>query len=119
MSATVRMFAHAGLTQAFVANFSEQKADQSLHLLKQPYLARLSVTVDTGTPQASTSALSPSGCRLLHIQVQPGKRVHIEVNPPGRSGGAATADTSSPVIEGDEQIEWGSGWLVSLLEASD
>jgi hypothetical protein len=116
MSATVRLFTHAGLALAHVANFAEQKADQSISLLKQPYLARANITVDTGTPQSSTADLSPQHTRLLHIQVEPGKRVHIELTPEGQT--LRVADTSSPIYEGDDQVEFGRGWIVSLLEAA-
>lgn len=118
MAAQARLFTYAGISQAFVANFSQQKSDNSIALLKQPYLARANITVDTGTPQASTADLSPEHTRILHVQVAPGQRVHIEINPPGRTNGPVTADTSSPIVEGDEQFEFGRGWLVSLLEAA-
>lgn len=116
MSAIVRLFSHAGLALAHVASYAEQKADQSISLLKQPYLARASVTVDTGTPQTTTADLAPQHTRLLRIQVEPGKRVHIELTPEGQT--LRTADTSSPIYEGDDQVEFGRGWLVSVLEAS-
>jgi hypothetical protein len=118
MSTTVRLFAYAGISQAFVANFAGQKANESVTLFKQPYLARESLTADTGTAVSSTSALSPPHSRILHVQVEPGKRVHYEISPPGRENGPVAADTSSPVIQGDEQFEWGSSWTISLLEAS-
>jgi hypothetical protein len=118
MTATVRLFAHSGISMAHVANYSEQRADQSIALLRQPYLGRATMTVDTGAPQSSPAGLSPQHSRILLIQVDPGKRCHYEISPPGRSGGPVAADTSSPVVEGDEQLEWGPDWSISLIEAS-
>lgn len=116
MTATVRLFSHTGLSHAFVASYSDQQAFHAMTMLKQPYLARALITADTGAAQATTTDLSPDKCKLLHIQVQPGKRVHYEVTPKGQT--ARVADTSSPVMEGDDNIEWSSGWTISLLEAS-
>jgi hypothetical protein len=119
MSATVRMFSHSGVSMAFVQNYNTQQSYNGLTQLKQPYLARQSLTVDTGTAQSSdASTLAPAHSKLLFVQVQPGKTVHYEINPDGRAGGARTADTSSPTLTGDEQFDWGSGWTISLLEAS-
>lgn len=116
MTATVRCFAHAGISHAFVANYSGQQSFHALTLYKEPYLARESLTVDTSTAVSSQPALGAANSRILRVQVQPGKRVHYEVTPAGHA--ARTADTSSPILEGNDQVEWGSGWSISVLEAS-
>lgn len=118
MSAAVRCFSYAGVSQAFVANFAQQKANESKSMFKEPYLGREHLTPDTGTPATSTTALSPEHSRVLLVQVQPGKRVHYEISPPGRLNGPVAADTSSPITEGDETFEWGRNWIISLLEVT-
>jgi hypothetical protein len=118
MAIQVRLFSHSGISHAFVANYSAQKSFTALPLLKQPYLARENLTVDTGAAVSSTTALAPANSHILLVQVPPGSRVHYEVNRPGRDGGAVTADTSSPIIEGDEHLEWEPGCAISLLQVS-
>jgi hypothetical protein len=118
MAAIVRMYAHSGLMHAFVSSYADQQSFHSMTMLAQPYLYKESITANTGAAQSTAAALGISGSRLLHIQIEPGKRVHIEVNPPGRSGGLLDATTGSPVFEGNDTIQWGKDWTVSLLEAS-
>jgi len=112
------MFAHSGIAHAHVASDAGRQDFHALTMLAPPYIAREMITATTGSAQSSAAALGATGARVLAIQVDPGKRVHYEINPPGRTGGPVTADTSSPIIEGHDMIPWGSGWLISLLEAS-
>lgn len=114
MSAVVRIFAHSGVSNAFVANYNAQQSFTGQPMLKQPYLARASVTATTSSAQATTAALTPAGTALLSIQVQPGKRVHYELQPRGQD--ARIADSSSPILDGNETLEAGPGWILSLIE---
>lgn len=116
MSAVVNLFAYVGVSHAFVANYAQQQAFHAMTLLKQPYLARQSMTADTGAAQTSGLALSPEHTKLLHVQVEPGKRIRYEVTPKGYD--ARIADTASPVLEGTEPIEFGPGWTISIIEAA-
>lgn len=110
MTATVRAFYHSGVTTARVTGTTRYTTD-SVGLVKQPYLARDSVTVDTGTAQSIDAA--PTGTTILFFQVQEGKAVHVEVNPPNRS---TAADTGSPIYSGDVTLEFGPTWTASFLE---
>jgi hypothetical protein len=112
MSTTVRTFCHTGLTTAVVAAGTRYTTD-SVAMLKQPYVGRSSVTVDSGTAQSTTAA--PASAKIVFIQVEAGKAVHYEVNPPNR---ATAADTSSPILTGATQIEFGPDWTLSFLEAT-
>lgn len=112
MTATVRVFFHAGVTTAAVAAGTRYTTD-SVAMLKQPYISRASATVDTGTAQSTSAA--PDHTKIAFIQVQEGKAVHYEVNPPNRS---TEADTGSPVLTGSTQFECGPGWALSFLEHS-
>lgn len=109
MASTVRVFYHSGVATANVAAGTKYATD-SVALLKQPYLARASVTVSGAA--ASVDA-APAGTKIAFIQVQEGKAVHYEVNPPNRS---TEADTSSPILSGETQIEFGPGWSISFTE---
>jgi hypothetical protein len=116
MSAIVTLYSWKGLSIAHVANYAEQQSFPSLTMLRQPYLARASITATTAFAQATTSALSPEHTRLLQVQVEPGKRVRYEVTPNGQT--ARVADDQSPAIEGSELIDFGSGWTISIIEAA-
>lgn len=109
MSTTVRMFFHSGVSTAHVAAGTKFAAD-SVSLLKQPYLDRQAITA-SGAAQSTTAA--PTGTKILYLQVQEGKAIHYEINPPNRS---VEADQSSPVLSGETQIEFGPGWTISVLE---
>lgn len=110
MTATVRVFFHAGVTTAAVAAGTRYTTD-SVAMLKQPYLSRSVLTASTGA--AVTSAASPNGTKLVFVQVEEGKSVNYEVNPENRT---TEADTSSPILTGQTQLECGPGWTLSFIE---
>lgn len=112
MSAVVRAFYRSGTSAAPVAAGGGRFTSDSLLLVKEPYLARSSVTVNTGTAQSIDAA--PTGTKMLHLQIQQGKQCHVEINPPNRS---TAADTGSPIYSGDTILEFGPGWTASFLEA--
>lgn len=116
MTISVRVYSHAGLSTPPVKGTSGRFTSDSLFLLKQPYLGGEVISVGTGTAVASASATAPAGTAILHVQVPPGARAYYEVTP--GNGSARTATTSSPIIEGNTQIEFGAGWTISVLEVS-
>jgi hypothetical protein len=117
MSATVRLFAYDGVIVMPIGSDNGHLAQHSGFMFKERYKARQTLTVDTGTPQTTAAALSThAGIRLLRVQVESGKRVHYEMTPSGYD--AQIADTSSPIISEDETLQFGTGWTISLLEAS-
>jgi hypothetical protein len=116
MSATVRLFSYDGMSTAFIANYNQQQSMTGTPMFKQPYKARASLTVDENTAQATTTDLTPENTRLVYVQVDPGKRVHYEVNPPNFE--TRVADTESPILEGNDVIEAGRGWTFSFLEVA-
>lgn len=113
MTASIRLFTHSNIVTATVqASFYTTDA---LLLLRQPYLGRQTLVVDTGTAKSSDESMANGHCNILFMQVETGKAVHLEINPPGRN---VTADTSSPVFSGDQVFQFGPNWTVSILEAS-
>lgn len=120
MSFTVRLFAHDGLVRLAVTNPQGQFSSDSVFQLKQPYLWRQSLTTNGLTAVASTAAAIPAGqtqdkTSLLRIEVPDGQAIRYEVNPPGRS---TSADANSPRLEGNNQIQFGAGWTLSIIDAS-
>lgn len=112
MATLVRMFYHSGLATAEVAAGTRYATD-SVSMLKQPYLGRQKISAGAS---ATLSAAAPSKTKLAFIQVEAGKAVHFEVNP--NSDTARTADTDSPILTGQTQLEFGEGWTLSLMEAT-
>lgn len=110
MTALVKVFYHSGVTTAAVAAGTRFASD-SVAMLKQPYIGRASVSVTSAAAQAVSAA--PNGTKLAFVQVQEGKAVLYEVNPPNRS---VDADTSSPLLTGSTQIECGADWSISFRE---
>lgn len=116
MTANVRMFAFAGLIRAPAIGGVDLAYD-SLMLTKTPYLGSQLLTPDTSAAVTSDAANAPDGTRLALIQVQNGKRVHMEVTPAGHA--LRTATTSSPIAEGNQYIEYGPGWRISVRESTE
>lgn len=113
MTALVRCFSFTGVTTAPVNAASGRYTSDSVSLMKNPYLARQSITASTGSAQNTSAELTPSHAKLLQVQIQPGKIVAIEVNPPNRS---AEADVDSQYFSGDIMLECGPGWTLSIRE---
>lgn len=113
MAVVVRMFSYTGLMTVPVASGSKRFSSDSVGVLKHPYAAREAVTAND-TAQSTTTALTPEGTECLFIQVAQNGAVHVELNPPNR---AVNADTSSPIMSGDNILCVGKNWTVSLLEA--
>lgn len=111
MAAVVRTF----FFDAIVAAPSTGKTytTDSVGILNFPYMDRTVVTATTGSAQNSGAA--PAKTKIALVQVQSGKSVHIEVNPPNRS---TAADTSSPIFRGDNTFVVHEGYTLSILEAS-
>lgn len=109
MTATVRAFYFAGTVQT--PGVGTRLATDSVQMLKFPWLASDSVTVDTGTAQSIDAA--PAGAKLLVVQVQAGKSVHVEINDPNRS---TAANTGSYIISGEQSFAVGESWSASFLE---
>ena len=114
MSAVVRIFTHAGITAAKVDAGGGRFSTDSVYFLKQPYLGSQTITATTAAAQSSDPATAGRGTTLVHIEVQPSKMIHYEINPPNRS---ANATTDSPTSSGKTSFEFGPGWTVSVLEA--
>jgi hypothetical protein len=116
MTALVRIFTHDGIVSAKVdaGGGGGRYSSDSLFMLKQPYLGRQLLSVGSGVAVSSSAATAPKGASLLHVEVEPGKTVHYEINPPNR---ITSADTSSPTLTGKTQFNFGIGWTISVLES--
>ena len=114
MSALCRFFSHTGISTAYVNPASGRYSTDSVGMLKLPYLAREAITADSITAQSTASAMTTStGTKLVHLQIETGKTVAVECNPPNRS---TSADSSSPRYSGDVTFEAGPNWTFSILE---
>lgn len=116
MTANVRMFAFAGLVRAPSVGGVDLAYD-SLMLTKTPYLGSQTLSPDTSAALTSDAASAPDGAKLALIQVQTGKRVHMEVTPNGHA--LRTATSNSPTVEGNQYIEFGPGWRISVIESTE
>lgn len=120
MAFNVRLFGHAGLMRMKVLNAHQLNTD-SVYQLAQPYLwASGPLTSNGATPVGFTNTNLPSGqttdnTDLLRIEIPDGAAIRYEVNPPNRS---ISASTNSPILTGNNQIKFGSGWGFSFIDAS-
>ncbi|MCV0371737.1 hypothetical protein [Filomicrobium sp.] len=114
MTAVVRCFAIDGLVQIPIAS-SAQLATNSSYVLKFPYLANETLSVDSAVSSSESLSANPY-TRALRVEVDDGAVVHFEVSPKGAP--LRTATTDSPTLEGKELLTFGAGWVVSFLEKS-
>ena len=114
MPADVRVFGISGLLTAEVQ--SNRGHTDSVQLIKYPVLGRDLLSCTTGATDISETTASPTGANLAMVQVQTGKTVHFEVIPANAS--VTNASTTSPTMSGQQLLQWGAGWRISVLEAS-
>lgn len=121
MSFTVRIFGHDGLSRMKVlGSGAGQFSSDSVFQLNQPYLWAQQLTTNGATPVSSTIASTPSGktqdpTDILRIEIPDGDAIRYEVNPPNRS---VAASSNSPILQGLNQIKFGAGWVLSIIDAS-
>lgn len=116
MAAKIRCFFYAGATAAPMSAANGRYVTDSVQMMQQPYLARTTVDANTSAPVSTPQGLTAdTRIKLVQIQVESGKTVHVEVNPQNR---AVPADTNSPVISGNIVLEFGPDWSLSFLEAA-
>jgi hypothetical protein len=112
MATAVKLFAHRGIVALPVLTRSQDTKD-TVFVLEQPYLATEALTA-AASAVASAPATCPGNTGLLRIEVEDGKTIRYELNPPGRSV-AATAN--SPALSGRDVLMAGGGWSISVIEA--
>lgn len=118
MAYSVRIFGHQGIVPLKVVEDTQYRAD-SVFQLKQPYIFKQVVSADAAAASSAANidfgghTLDPTS--LLRIEVPDGKTIAYEVNPPGRNV-VATAD--SPRLSGKDQIQFGSSWLISIIDVT-
>jgi len=100
----VSIYNHSG-----VANYT---AD-SFVVLKQPYIAREIVEASIAAPTNTSPKLTELGTtKLLHVQIEPGYTVAIELNTNARN---QPADKDSPRYKGNVIFEATVGCTLSIL----
>lgn len=116
MTVNVRMFVTDAVVTAPVTSGGGLSYD-SIQLMKFPYIGRALLQPDTNTPATSDPVVSANReSRLLFVQVDPGKAVYYELTPAGRS--PIVADANSPIMRGDNMLNFGPGWVLSVLAVS-
>lgn len=114
MTATVRVFSISGLLIAEAQ--SNRGYSDSVHVVKYPPLGRDLLSCDTSTADLSEASAAPTGSYLAVVQVEAGKTVYFEVNPPGIE--AVEAGDTSPTLSGEQLLQWGEGWRLSVKEVA-
>lgn len=121
MSFTVRIFGHDGLSRMKVlGSGAGQFSSDSVFQLTQPYLWNQTLTTNGATPVSSAAASLPAGktidsTDILRIEIPDGQAIRYEVNPTNRS---VAASANSPILQGLNQIKFGAGWTISIIDAS-
>jgi len=118
---TVRIFGHDGLSRMKVLGAGAgQLSTDSVFQLNQPYLWAQQLATNGTIPVASSVAPTPASkandpTDILRIEVPDAQAIRYEVNPPNRS---VAASVNSPILTGLNQIKFGAGWTISIIDAS-
>ena len=115
MTAKVRIFYHQGIVTAPLMGGGAAFSAESSQLLDQPYLDSEVLICDTKKAQSTSGDRAGPAARLVRIEVQPGKSIYYEINPPNRS---VKASDHSPLLSGAATYPFGGGWTISVLEAT-
>jgi len=113
MTTAVKIFTYRGVISAHNDRPGQAAAD-SILLLSQPYEAREALTA-SGTAASSSASITTNKTSLLRVEVEDGKTIRYEVNPPGRS---VAADSNSPRLSGNDMLLFGLNYTLSVIEAS-
>ena len=116
--AVVRIFGYRGLARIPVTSDGGVDGADSVYVLHQPYLWGQLVTTGA-TTVISVAASVPSGLsvdptRLLRVEVPDGSSVRYEVS---MTGNTVTASAASPLLTGRDQIQFGKGALIAMIDA--
>lgn len=115
--ATVLIFSYSEVLPAKVGSGAGQAPADSLLLLKEPYSAREKLEPTTSAQATSIAATAPADTKMLKVQILGGLRCHYEVTPASQT--PRVADTESPILNGDDIIFFGQGYLLSVLEVTE
>jgi hypothetical protein len=115
MTAAVRLFTFSGLTTIPVVSGKELRQD-SVQAFKYPILGRDLLSCSTGAADSSEAASAPANTGVAWVQIENGKRVHIEIAPENHT--LTEASNTSPIIEGNHSFPFGPSWRISVLEAT-
>lgn len=115
--ATVRIFSYAELMSARVSTGSGQPAQNSVFMLREPYLAGEILTPDQSNAANSSADTAPADTRMLKVQVDGGVRCHYEVTTTGQTLRVAT--NASPILSGDELLYFAQGYRLSVLQVTE
>lgn len=117
--AVVRIHGYQGLCRIPVTDDGGVDGADSVYVLHQPALWSQLITTGA-TSVISTAASIPANLtkdptRLLRIEVPDGSSVRYAISV---NSNTVTASASSPLLTGRDQIQFGQGWLIALIDAS-
>lgn len=119
MAFNVRIFGYQGIVPLKVVEGEAQARSDSVFQLKQPHLWVQVLSADvTAISSVAPTILAPYSTDLtsvLRIEIPDGQSIRYEVNSPNRS---LVASTNSPILSGRDQIQFGAGWRISLIDAA-
>lgn len=120
MSFNVRCYGHQGIVSMRLVNDAGQQHSDSVFQLSQPYvwtqlLTASGTAVSLALPVTVLAPFNGDVSNVLRIEVPDGQAIRFEINPPNVS---RVAGTNSPKMSGVDQFQWGSGWSLSIIDAS-
>jgi hypothetical protein len=116
MSFNVRIFAYSGIVATKQPQIVQQSQD-SVFLLRDPYLAGQKLPSTGATPVLSAALPKGTGC--LRVEVDDGNQIRYEIQMGPNSGGNARAPgTNSPILSGRDIVFASENAIFAFVDAS-
>lgn len=112
MAFNVRIFGYRG-TRTVKKHLSVEFSSDSLQVLDEPYLWKQLLVADVAA--VSSSAEIDDKATVLVVEIPDDQAIRYEINYPGRG---AVAVEGSPRLSGTQQLHWGAGFTISIIDAA-
>ena len=112
MAFNVRIFGYRG-TRLVPKHLPRQFSSDSLQVLDEPYLWKQLLVADAAA--VSSAAEVGDEATIIVIEIPDAQAIRYEINPPTRG---VVAASGSPRLTGTQQLHWGAGFTISIIDAA-
>lgn len=112
MAFNVRIFGYRG-TRLVPKHLPRQFSSDSLQVLDEPYVWKQLLVADVAAVESAAEVTDEA--TIIVVEIPDDQAIRYEINYPGR---AAIAANGSPRLAGTQQLHWGAGFTISIIDAA-